>query len=87
MSRNPPAERRLKKATPKSHASTSQGRVSSEEMLENLDEVPTTILLMTVGCVSVVGENFAGAAKPGVRRKNVAIGAASIRTRAPTPSA
>src|SRR6266567_7811436 len=34
-SKNPPAERRLKKATPSNHASTSQGRASSEGVLKD----------------------------------------------------
>src|SRR5580700_11469763 len=93
-SRNPPAERRLKNATPSSQASTSQGRASSEgESREDAAEVPATIffaLLFTpVGCVSAAEEDFAATGVPenvldDDRKKNVATGAASIRASEPT---
>src|ERR1700693_514852 len=50
--RNPPAERRLKNATPSSHASTSQGRASSEGAKREIpNDVSTTALPETLGCV------------------------------------
>src|SRR5580693_407430 len=91
-SRNPPAERRLKNATPSSQASTSQGRVSSDvERRGTPAEVLATILfallIAPVGCVSPAREDFAGADAPDDdRKKNVATGAASIRASAPTAS-
>src|SRR5208283_4098729 len=86
--RKPPAERRLKNATPSSQASTSQGRASSEgDRREKLDEVVATTALVARGRVCALGEPFAGvAALELVRKKNVPIGAASINTSAPTAS-
>src|SRR5258708_12473504 len=81
-SRNPPAERRLKNATPSSHASTSQGRVSSDgDKWDNPDEVFAT-LPVTETCVSTTGEDLAGASavREEVRRKNVATEAPTINT-------
>src|SRR5271155_527853 len=96
-SRNPPAERRLRNATPSSQASTSQGRVSSEgESREIPAEVLATILfallIALVSCVSPAEEGFAGGvagndALDDDRKKNVATGAASISVSAPTASA
>src|SRR5271154_5857665 len=87
-SRNPPAERRLKNATPSSQASTSQGRASSEgESREIPTEVLATILIALVGWVSAAEEDIAGIDAPeDVSKKNVATGVASIRASAPTAS-
>src|SRR5580692_3996889 len=91
-SRNPPAERRLKNATPSSHASTSQGRVSSDgESRETPVEVFAAVLFAPVGCVSAAKKGFAGTGAPenaldDDRKKNVATGAASIRASAATAS-
>src|SRR5580698_467748 len=96
-SKNSPAERRLKNATPNSHVSTSQGRASSDEDrldkldpenldLENLDEVTTTLTSrLVISRASRTGEDFASVAVlEGVRRKNVAIGATNITASAAT---
>jgi hypothetical protein len=59
-SRNPPAERRLKKTTPNSQASTSQGRTSHDAgVREGADELPTTTSSVSVGCVSATEDDFA----------------------------
>src|SRR5258706_13450642 len=75
-SRNPPVNRRLKNATPKSHASTSQGKVSREaERPEIPVEVLAAIWPTAAGCVCATDEDPAGAAvKEGARKKNVATG-------------
>src|SRR5580704_15629906 len=87
-SKNPPAERRLKNATPNSHASTSQGRASGKvESYEN----PADALGAgyKVGVIPACGaeENRAGAsALDGERKTKVPKGVASIRSSATTPT-
>src|SRR5882762_2903987 len=71
-SRKPPADRRLKNATPISHASTSQGRVSSDgERRENPAADLTTIFCEALGCAAASGELVDDAPPEDVSTKNV----------------
>src|ERR1035438_2297051 len=85
--RNPPAERRLNKATPKSQASTSQGNALRDR--ETLDAFRKTLSVRARPglslCVSTTVEDSRGADAPdGTKKKNVETGAANIRASVPT---